>query len=141
MSKMYCCEKECFESPRAQVDGVACTRCNSYLFCRCRCVTWQLLKKDQEELKLKKDQGQRELEYCCEKKCFRSPRDQVDGLACRKCDSYAYCRCRCVTWQLWKKDQEELNLKDQKDQEEENENLKIVKDLKDNCNFNICTIA
>lgn len=33
----YCCTDKCFEIPRSQVDGLACTRCNSYCFCVCAC--------------------------------------------------------------------------------------------------------
>lgn len=37
--------------------------------------------------------------YCCtQKKCFRAPMDQVDGLACFECKSYSFCRCACQTW-------------------------------------------
>lgn len=33
--------------------------------------------------------------FCCKLKCFRSPTIQVDGLACRKCFSFSYCKCIC----------------------------------------------
>lgn len=37
--------------------------------------------------------------YCCDEyKCFPQPRDQVDGLACRICGFYSYCRCQCETY-------------------------------------------
>ncbi|QIT20099.1 MAG: polyprotein [Diabrotica undecimpunctata virus 1] len=37
-------------------------------------------------------------EYCCKLHCFREPSCQVDGRACRKCRSFGYCRCKCVTY-------------------------------------------
>lgn len=33
--------------------------------------------------------------YCCKLECFESPETQVDGVACRVCRSYNYCKCRC----------------------------------------------
>ncbi|KAK7575774.1 hypothetical protein V9T40_003690 [Parthenolecanium corni] len=36
-------------------------------------------------------------DWCCDKKCFRVPDDQIDGLACRSCGSYSFCRCGCAT--------------------------------------------
>lgn len=38
--KKWCCELRCFPTPRIQVDGIACTKCNSYCYCRCKCNTW-----------------------------------------------------------------------------------------------------
>lgn len=40
----------------------------------------------------------RQKRYCCEKKCFKQPHCQVDGIACRKCEGFSYCRCRCETY-------------------------------------------
>ena len=40
--------------------------------------------------------------YCCEKKCFEEPRDQVDGLACFVCKSFSFCICRCETYKAEK---------------------------------------
>lgn len=37
MSISYCCENKCFETPKSQVDGLACTRCASYCYCVCNC--------------------------------------------------------------------------------------------------------
>ncbi len=37
--------------------------------------------------------------YCCEeKKCFILETLEVDGLACRKCQSFGQCFCRCNTY-------------------------------------------
>lgn len=36
--------------------------------------------------------------YCCEDKCFSLPRTHVDGIACRKCERFSYCMCRCTTF-------------------------------------------
>lgn len=38
------------------------------------------------------------MEYCCELKCFFTPRIQVDGRACRTCGSFSFCSCRCMTY-------------------------------------------
>lgn len=38
--------------------------------------------------------------YCCENKCFVLPNEEVDGLACRKCESFGICKCRCKTYRL-----------------------------------------
>lgn len=40
------------------------------------------------------------LRYCCEHRCFSRPAtyDEVDGLACKYCQSYGSCRCGCVTY-------------------------------------------
>jgi hypothetical protein len=40
-------------------------------------------------------------EYCCPEKCFclgPVDRDVVDGVACKKCLSFAECYCKCKTW-------------------------------------------
>lgn len=37
--------------------------------------------------------------YCCENKCFVTPSVHVDGIACRKCESFGYCMCRCKNYQ------------------------------------------
>ncbi|KAG8270305.1 hypothetical protein J6590_097969 [Homalodisca vitripennis] len=37
--------------------------------------------------------------YCCEKfRCFEEPEDQVDGIACRQCEAFSYCHCRCAQY-------------------------------------------
>lgn len=38
MSARYCCNNKCFEVPRCQVDGLACSFCNSYCYCTCNCI-------------------------------------------------------------------------------------------------------
>lgn len=40
----------------------------------------------------------KDIRFCCEKKCLIQPDCQVDGLACRKCESFSYCRCKCETY-------------------------------------------
>lgn len=37
MASKYCCNNRCFEVPRCQVDGLACSFCNSYCYCKCKC--------------------------------------------------------------------------------------------------------
>src|SRR5436190_20892597 len=37
--------------------------------------------------------------YCCPDKCFVTPKTQVDGLACRQCGCFSYCKCRCVNFE------------------------------------------
>ncbi len=46
--------------------------------------------------------------YCCEKKCFTTPWCQVDGIACRKCMSFNYCQCDCVTFQEGSKERQKV---------------------------------
>lgn len=36
--------------------------------------------------------------YCCLNKCFEVPRTLVDTIACDRCKSYCYCRCKCITY-------------------------------------------
>lgn len=36
--------------------------------------------------------------YCCNKKCFTRPQYEVDGMACRKCESFCYCKCKCDSY-------------------------------------------
>lgn len=36
--------------------------------------------------------------YCCERKCFSEPPDQVDGIACRDCKALSYCHCKCLSF-------------------------------------------
>jgi hypothetical protein len=36
--------------------------------------------------------------YCCANKCFETPRTLIDTIACERCKSYCYCRCKCVTY-------------------------------------------
>ena len=33
--------------------------------------------------------------FCCEDRCVAQPENVVDGLACRKCGAYGYCKCLC----------------------------------------------
>lgn len=36
-------------------------------------------------------------DHCCDSfRCFRAPRELVDGIACTRCFSYSYCRCGCA---------------------------------------------
>ena len=43
-----------------------------------------------------------DLEYCCKtKRCFQTPRTQVDGLACGRCLASSYCKCNCETYMKW----------------------------------------
>lgn len=39
--------------------------------------------------------------YCCPLKCIGADlsEDQVDGLACRICESFGSCRCACILYQ------------------------------------------
>ena len=37
-------------------------------------------------------------QFCCSKKCFPIPQCQVDGMACKLCRGYGYCRCSCLTF-------------------------------------------
>lgn len=39
-----------------------------------------------------------DIDYCCEKKCFVEPDMQYDGIACKTCNSYNYCKCACSSW-------------------------------------------
>lgn len=41
------------------------------------------------------------MRYCCDQKCFQVPDTRVDGMACRKCRSLWYCRCRCIKYMQW----------------------------------------
>ncbi|KAK7576394.1 hypothetical protein V9T40_012680 [Parthenolecanium corni] len=36
-------------------------------------------------------------EWCCKSRCVRINHDQVDGRACKKCNYFSYCRCKCRT--------------------------------------------
>ncbi len=36
--------------------------------------------------------------YCCDRKCFIEPKSHVDGIACKKCECFSYCRCDCETF-------------------------------------------
>lgn len=38
------------------------------------------------------------IRYCCADKCFILNNIEVDGLACRLCESFGQCRCRCRTY-------------------------------------------
>ena len=33
--------------------------------------------------------------FCCEWKCVEKPSDPVDGMACKRCRGYGWCRCAC----------------------------------------------
>lgn len=35
--------------------------------------------------------------YCCDKKCFKRGNDEVDGIACRQCEAFCQCYCKCIT--------------------------------------------
>lgn len=62
-----------FRIPNQSVDGMACGKCRSYGFCRCRCVTHM-----------------REMRYrhCCELFCIEPARD-----ICLLCEGTCYCLC------------------------------------------------
>ena len=65
MQVKYCCQEKCFNIPNEQVDGLACWKCYSYNFCRCRCISWDI--------------------YCCENKCCRKKTwGQIQSLDCWK---------------------------------------------------------
>lgn len=36
-------------------------------------------------------------EWCCEKKCFKVPDDQLDGIACDMCGAFNFCMCGCMS--------------------------------------------
>ena len=38
--------------------------------------------------------------YCCDKKCFKiNPTyDEVDGMACDKCEQFSHCMCKCSSF-------------------------------------------
>lgn len=36
----FCCKEKCFKEPRTQVDGQACSVCESFSYCRCMCKTF-----------------------------------------------------------------------------------------------------
>lgn len=36
--------------------------------------------------------------YCCVKNCFEQPKYLIDGIACRQCEGFSYCRCGCETY-------------------------------------------
>lgn len=38
--------------------------------------------------------------YCCSEKCFIEPKFDVDGIACRICECYGYCKCRCKSYKI-----------------------------------------
>lgn len=35
---------------------------------------------------------------CCHKKCFTIPSTQVDGIACKICESFSFCKCNCLSY-------------------------------------------
>ncbi|KAG8173162.1 hypothetical protein JTE90_017597 [Oedothorax gibbosus] len=39
-----CCRRECFwmdwKREEEETDGIACSKCKSYFYCLCKCVTW-----------------------------------------------------------------------------------------------------
>lgn len=37
------------------------------------------------------------MDFCCSRRCVKSPRSVVDGIACTCCFSFCYCRCDCVS--------------------------------------------
>lgn len=36
--------------------------------------------------------------YCCEYECFEVPQDQVDGMACKTCEAFSFCHCKCRSY-------------------------------------------
>lgn len=41
MENNYCCKYKCFSTNFDHVDGKACSQCNSYCYCICRCITYK----------------------------------------------------------------------------------------------------
>nr|QKN89052.1 MAG: polyprotein [Iflaviridae sp.] len=41
---------------------------------------------------------EKHLDFCCDKLCFKIPKDQVDGISCEKCLNYSYCVCSCLSY-------------------------------------------
>lgn len=84
-SDVYCCEEKCMLQPRTVVDGLACTICESFCYCRCSCKTWMRKKRELAN-------------FCCEQRCFVAPELQVDGQACSKCLAFSFCHCKCISY-------------------------------------------
>ncbi|KAK9874111.1 hypothetical protein WA026_012706 [Henosepilachna vigintioctopunctata] len=87
-------------------DHVKCGSCGLTLFCLNK-VNQDDCFKIKEERRSYKIDG---LKYCCPLKCMVDGFDQVDGLACVKCESFGLCRCDCTTYQYRRKYKKELFL-------------------------------
>lgn len=88
----YCCEKECFSQPTAQVDGIACTRCENFSFCRCRCKSFKQETPTLEVLKVYKT---RWFFTCCSEMCSKFHADRI-MYPCHKCKTVnqkTFCEC------------------------------------------------
>lgn len=112
--KQYCCKQLCKNITEFKTGGVACLNCNMITYCTCGCKTynntprWWTWKnrptwkvwptKKQQTLDLDFGFGPRSSDYCCSKKCFEIPKDQVDGRACNKCQAFSYCICDCIAY-------------------------------------------
>lgn len=84
----WCCAEQCAAVARARE------------YCLTRALARENRRKhrEAEKLRLEKEAKRARKNWCCESKCFRVPRDQVDGVACSKCGSFGFCQCRCRTF-------------------------------------------
>lgn len=98
---VYCCKSKCFEAPKeyrcAQsfyYKDVPCNTCQAYGFCHCGCVNYS---KEKEPVLPNNHGYVFGIHFCCPLECFSRDIncDEVDGIACKKCKSYCYCRCGC----------------------------------------------
>lgn len=103
----YCCSRKCFLEPNCHVDGVACTKCESFCYCKCECVTFQAEYQGptKEPLVLYKT---RRFYTCCPDVCVRFLPCEISQSKCCVCYDKILCECKlksCKNRSSWKEGQ------------------------------------
>lgn len=96
MSKVirYCCYLKCFIQPSSHVDGLACSKCESFGFCRCRCQTYEtnFIKKNIPVLQKIEVYKTENYLTCCTKMCHKFHLNVIIQ-GCSKCSPNLFCKC------------------------------------------------
>lgn len=102
---MYCCKEKCFPVTGTQVDGLACFKCESFSFCKCRCITWKnntvTDKPRKETLILYKTFR---LHTCCPESCVKFYLTDILFPKCGVCSTETLCKCilgKCTNRDSW----------------------------------------
>lgn len=85
----YCCELKCFSPPQTHVDGLACRKCESFGYCKCRCNSYKLVPPTLETLKIYKS---KHFYTCCPDMCVKFYLRDIQKY-CFKCQKECFCEC------------------------------------------------
>lgn len=85
----YCCDRKCFKRTETEVDGMACSKCENFSYCKCRCKSFRV---EDPTLLMFKMYKTRHLFACCPEACTKFSGWEVWD-PCEKCFSKTFCKC------------------------------------------------